>query len=245
MQGMPRIPQDRIAVLIGVKGETRKALQEAAGCRGLFVDSESGDVSVRWGEPGSYDPVKAMKLPEVIKAIGRGMAPSKAIKLLQDEYFFRLVDLKEYVGKRSNQQRRVRSRIIGSQGKIRKLIEGLTNCEITIYGSTIVIVGEEVGLDLAVDAVERLAGGSEHGSVIKGLERGSRRQKLESRSLGYIETKDEVTEDFDVLVPGLSELSSRRASRRLKASQIDPEDSDDVASALSLAEDESISWEEE
>ena len=246
MQGMPRVPQDRIAVLIGSGGATRKALHKAAGCRSLFVDSETGDVSVNWGEPGEYDPVKALKFPEVIKAIGRGMAPAKAIKLLEDDWFFRLVDIKEFVGKRSNQQRRVRSRIIGSEGKIRRLIEGLTGCEMSIYGSTVVLVGEEEGLDLAVDAVERLAAGSEHGPVIKGLEKARKRQKLSSRSLDYIEAReDSETAEFDALVPGLAEISGRRASRRLKAAQIDPDDPEDVAVSLSLAEDESITWEEE
>ena len=64
-----------------------------------------------------------MKLPDVIKAIGRGMAPKAAIRLLDDNHFFEMVDLRNFVGKRSNQQRRIRSRIIGSQGKVRKLIE--------------------------------------------------------------------------------------------------------------------------
>lgn len=244
MQGMPRVPQDRIAVLIGSKGVARKSLQKAAGCKSLFINSETGDVDVRWGEPGTYDPVRALKLPEVIKAIGRGMAPSKAIKLLEDDWFFRLIDLKEFVGKRSNQQRRVRARIIGSQGKIRKRIENLTGSEITIYGSTVVVVGEEDGLESAVDAIERLASGSEHGPVIKGLEKSRKRQKMQSRSLEYYEEKGEFSE-FDVLVPGLSEVAVKRASRRLKASQVDPDDEEQVAAVMEMAEDESVTWGEE
>ena len=244
MQEMPRVPQDRIAVLIGSKGTTRKSLQKVAGCKSLFINSETGDVEVHWGKPGTYDPVKALKLPEVIKAIGRGMAPAKAIKLLEDDWFFRLIDLKEFVGKRSNQQRRVRARIIGSQGKVRKLIENLTGSEITIYGSTVVVVGEEEGLESAVDAIERIASGSEHGPVIKGLEKSRKRQKMQSRSLEYIEEKGEFSE-FDVLVPGLSEVSAKRASRRLKASQVDPDDEEQVAALMTMADDESVTWGEE
>ena len=142
-QPLPRVPMDRIAVLIGAKGATAKSLRHAAGCKTLDIDSNTGDVEVEWGEPGTYDPVKAMKFPDVIKAIGRGMAPKAAIKLLDDDHFFELVDIRSFVGKRSNQQRRIRGRIIGSQGKIRKLIEGLTDTQITIYNSTVVLVGEE------------------------------------------------------------------------------------------------------
>ena len=165
-QSLPRVPKDRIAVIIGAKGATSKAIRNAAGCQKFIIDSDSGDIVVEWGEVGTYDPVKAMKLPDVVKAIGRGMAPNAAIRLLDDDHFFELVDLREYVGKRSNQQRRVRARIIGRQGKIRKLIEQLTNTQITIYNSTVVLVGEESGLFAARHAIEMLAGGSEHGSVI-------------------------------------------------------------------------------
>ncbi len=245
MEGLHRIPKERIAVLIGSAGSTRKMLQKAAGCKYLGIDSETGDVSVVWGDPGSFDPVKAMKLPDVIKAIGRGMAPKKAVKLLDDENFFTLVDIKEYVGKRSNQQRRVKGRIIGSDGKIRRLIEGHTGCEITVYGSTVVIVGDEVGLPLAQDAIERLAAGSEHGSVIKGLERERKRVRLESKTIDYIQEREDFdSEGFEALVPGFAEVSRRR-SRRLKAAQIDPDDEEAVRVSLELTEDESISWEEE
>ena len=122
-QSLPRVPQDRIAVLIGAKGVTRRELETAAGCKSLQIDSTSGDIEVTWPEAGEYDPVKALKLPDVIKAVGRGMAPNRAIQLLQDDWFFEMVDLKEHVGKRSSQQRRIRARIIGSEGKIRKMIE--------------------------------------------------------------------------------------------------------------------------
>ena len=106
-QGLPRVPKDRIAVLIGSKGVTAKSIRNASGCKELNIDSESGEVEAIWGEAGTYDPVKAMKLPDVIKAIGRGMAPKAAIRLLEDNHFFEMVDLRNFVGKRSNQQRRI------------------------------------------------------------------------------------------------------------------------------------------
>ena len=246
-QGLPRIPKDRIAVLIGSKGSTAKALRQASGAKEFHIDSESGDVEVVWGEPGSYDPIKAMKFPDVIKAIGGGMTPKAAIRLLDDDHFFEMVDLKDFVGKRSQQQRRIRARIIGSQGKIRRLIENLTDVEITIYKSTVVLVGDSDGLGLARQAVEMIAGGSEHGSVLSFLERSRKRMKIDNRSLEYIETRkeeDSRTDGFDGLVPGLADISERRG-RRLRASQIDPDDDDAVETMMEMAEDESVTWEEE
>ena len=245
-QGLPRVPKDRIAVLIGAKGTTMKSIREACGCQDLFINSETGDVEVTWGEPGSYDPVKAMKLPDVVKAIGRGMAPKAAIRLFDDQHFFEMVDLRDFVGKRSNQQRRVRSRIIGSQGKVRKMIENLTDTEITIYKSTVVIIGEQEGLFAAIQAIEMLAGGSEHGSVLGYLEKDRRKAKLSNRSLDSIAIKSDSVETtgFENLVPGLSEISDRR-SRRMRASQVDPEDGEAVFEMMELSEDETVVWEEE
>jgi ribosomal RNA assembly protein len=240
------VPKDRIAVLIGAKGTTMKSIREACGCQDLFINSETGDVEVTWGEPGSYDPVKAMKLPDVVKAIGRGMAPKAAIRLFDDQHFFEMVDLRDFVGKRSNQQRRVRSRIIGSQGKVRKMIENLTDTEITIYKSTVVIIGEQEGLFAARQAIEMLAGGSEHGSVLGYLEKDRRKAKLSNRSLDSIAIKSDSVETtgFENLVPGLSEISDRR-SRRMRASQVDPEDGEAVFEMMELSEDETVIWEEE
>ena len=245
-QGMPRVPKDRIAVLIGSKGVTAKSIRNASGCKELNIDSESGEVEAIWGEIGTYDPVKAMKLPDVIKAIGRGMAPKAAIRLLDDNHFFEMVDLRNFVGKRSNQQRRIRSRIIGSQGKVRKLIESLTDTEITIYKSTVVIIGEQEGLFAARQAIEMLAGGSEHGSVLGYLEKDRRRAKLSNRSLESIELRSDNPNSggFEALVPGLADISDRK-SRKMKAAQVDPENEEAVNAMMELSDDEEIIWEEE
>jgi len=246
-QSLSRVPKDRIAVIIGAKGATSKAIRNAAGCEKFIIDSNTGEIEVEWGEPGTYDPVKAMKLPDVVKAIGRGMAPEAAVRLLDDDHFFELVDLRDYVGKRSNQQRRVRARIIGRQGKIRKLIENLTQTQISIYNSTVVLVGEESGLYAARQAIEMLAGGSEHGTVIGFLERDRKQARLNARSLDTYEEREDARPDiagFEGLVPGLAEFSQRR-DRRMKAAQVDPEDEEAVAEMMELADDEGIVWEEE
>jgi len=180
------------------------------------------------------------------------MAPARAIQLLQDDWFFEMVDLRDHVGKRSNQQRRIRARIIGSEGKIRKMIEEHTNTEISIYKSTIVLVGEGFGLTSARHAIEMLASGSEHGTAIKYLEKARRKSRMESRSIDYIETKgatgvteeSEESVEFANLVPGLAGVAQRR-NRRLKASQVDPENLEEVSKVMELSEDEEISWGEE
>ena len=240
MEGLARIPQDRIAVLIGRKGATRKALEEATNST-LHIDSNSGDVSVVWNE--EFDPITRMKFPDVIRAIGRGMNPERAIQLLNDDHHLMLYDMREYVGKNANQQRRIRSRLIGRDGRIRELIEEHSGAEIVIYGSTVVIIGDEEGLPLAGQAIERLLQGAEHSSVLKHLETERRKKRMAARNLESIDLRDEG-ERFAALVPGL-EAARRKRERRYKDAQVDPSDANAVDEMMELAEDESVGFEEE
>jgi ribosomal RNA assembly protein len=240
MEGLARIPQDRIAVLIGRKGATRRALEKATNSK-LHIDSTSGDVSVTWKD--EFDPILRMKFPDVIRAIGRGMNPERALQLLKDDQHLTLYDMREYVGKNANQQRRIRSRLIGRNGRIRELIEEHSGAEVVIYGSTVVIIGDEEALPLASQAIERLLQGAEHSSVLKHLETERRKRRMSSRNLESIDTTQDSGR-FDALVPGL-EAARRKRDRRYKDAQVDPDDTDAIDAMMELAEDESIGFEEE
>ena len=68
---------------------------------------------------------------------------------------------------------------------------------------------------------------------------------MRSRSLeSYEEKREEVGGAFETLVPGLSAARKRR-ERRLKDSQVQPEDEPSVQEILELSEDEEILYEEE
>tara|TARA_B100000287_G_scaffold433289_1_gene494651 strand:- start:3783 stop:4466 length:684 start_codon:yes stop_codon:yes gene_type:complete len=227
VEHLSRVPKDRIAVLIGKSGKTRKMIEKACGGK-LTIDSQTGDVSITWEvEP---DPVKRMKIPDVISAIARGVAPERAKQLVEDDVFLRMYDIREWVGRQPNQTRRMRSRLIGTNGRIRTLVEELSGCEIAIYGSTVAVIGDNEGLALATPAIEGILGGSEHSTVLFGLEQDKRRQRLRSKTLETF--KDKTSEDsdsFDVMVPGFSEARRKMAEEK----------------KLDLAEDESINFEEE
>ena len=74
MQSNLKIPKKRIAMIIGKGGNTKRMLTEKGGCKSIHVDSKTGDVTINWGEPGSFDPLMMMKVPDVIKAIGRAVS---------------------------------------------------------------------------------------------------------------------------------------------------------------------------
>ncbi len=243
MEHLARIPQDRIAVLIGKGGETRRMLEEACGAT-LEIDSKNGEVMADWGE-GSVDPIVRMKMPDVIVAIGRGLAPKRAVQLIQDEVFLKMYDIREWVGRQPNQTRRMRSRLIGRNGRIRSLIEEISRCEMAIYGSTVLVIGDEDGLALAAPAIEGILRGSEHSTILHGLEQDRKRQRLRSRRLESYEGRSiDESSTFDTLVPGLAE-ARRRRERRHRNSQVDPDEEEEVSSMLDLTDDEEIVYEEE
>ena len=221
MEPLTRIPRERIAVLIGKGGETRKSIEEATGAK-LHVDSTTGEVSVVW--PVEIDPVLRLKLPDIIRAIGRGLAPNRALRLIADDTFLRIYDIREWVGRKGNHTRRMRSRLIGRDGRIRSLIESFTGTEIAIHGSTVVVIGDEVGLMTACTAIEGLLDGAEHSTVIRGMERDVRRRRIEDRSLdSYVlnEAPTSNVSEFEDLVPGLAEKRNERKTSRTTSSMPD------------------------
>ena len=236
---LARVPKNRIAVLIGKGGQTRKMLEEASGAK-LDIDSKTGEVMAEWEE--EPDPVLRMKMPDVVLAIGRGLAPSRAVQLIQDDIFLRMYDIREWVGRQPNQTRRMRSRLIGRNGRIRSLIEEISNCEMAIHGSTVLVIGDQDGVALAAPAIEGILRGSEHSTVLHGLEQDRKRLKIQSRQLkSFEERSSRDSSKFDTLVPGLAQ-ARRRRERRKKDSQVNSSDPDEVSEVMELADDESVTF---
>jgi ribosomal RNA assembly protein len=114
----------------------------------------------------------------MVKAIGRGFSPERAFRLINDDIYFTLLDIRDFVGKSQKHVRRVRSRIIGTKGRTRELIEELTGVSVSIYGNTVAIIGDSEELASAVSAVEMLLSGSEHSAVYAFLEKRKRASYL-------------------------------------------------------------------
>ncbi len=170
-----KIPAERVGVLIGTKGSVKARIEKLTGVK-LSIDSEEGDVEV--DSTHSQDPAIGLAVCNVITAIGRGFSPQKAFKLLQDEYYLELLDIRDYVGKKQEHVVRMRSRLIGTHGKTRALIEELTGAYVSVYGNTVGIIGDTLQLDIARRALDMLLEGSEHKAVYHFLERSSGKLKI-------------------------------------------------------------------
>ena len=176
-----RIPADRIGVVIGPHGATRKLLAERSGLP-ITVDSESNEVSFDDKAEGA-DPLMVLKMRDVVRALGRGFSPEHAMRLFSDDAYFELLDIHDYAGKNKGRVRQVTARLIGSEGKTRRIIEEQTRCDLAIYGHTVGIIGELEDLAVATRAVDMLLGGAEHASVYSFLESQRRKAKKADSAL--------------------------------------------------------------
>ena len=163
-----RVPEDRVGVLIGPGGRTRRDISSRTGAE-VRIDAEEGEVLLVG--PDS-DPMSVLKARDIVIAIGRGFSPERAMRLLKENTFLGVLDIKFTTGKhRKAALRRIRSRVIGTRGRARSRIEELSGCSMSVYGSTVALIGEEEQLERATRAVELLLKGSEHSTVFHYLAR--------------------------------------------------------------------------
>ncbi len=175
-----KIPGDRIGALVGPNGTVKSIIERKLSVR-LEIDSEDGSVQITL-PANTEDPTVLFRAKEVITAIGRGFAPEHAFRLLDDEEIvFELIDLREIVGRSPSDLKRLKGRVIGKEGKTRRIVEELSEANISIYGHTISIIGYPEQAAIAREAVNMLIGGSLHGTVYRFLHK--KRRELKKQKL--------------------------------------------------------------
>ncbi len=173
-----RIPTERVGVLIGPGGETKARLQEQTGVV-LQIDSETGEVTI--DESGAEDPAQALKVRDVVTAVGRGFSEDRAFRLLKEDVYLEVLDIKDFAHSR-NRIGQIKSRLIGTRGKTRRIVEELSEVEMSVYGHTVALIGEVFHLAIGKEAVEMLLRGSEHHTVYSFLER--KREAIKAYEMG-------------------------------------------------------------
>ena len=82
------------------------------------------------------------------------------------------------MGKKPNHVRRMRARLIGTDGKTRRVLEDLSETYISVYGNTVGVIGDEWGSDVARRGLDMLLSGAEHRTVYSFMERMRRKRRL-------------------------------------------------------------------
>jgi ribosomal RNA assembly protein len=178
-----RIPRDRVGVLIGPSGKTKRRL-EATFQVDITVDSDTGNVEIA-PQATQGDVSVVFTVRNIVQAIGRGFSPKRALVLLNEDTDILVLDLADYVGDSRNNQERIKGRIIGKEGKSRSLIEELTECQVSVYGSTVALIGNYEMLPIAREAVEMLLNGAFHKTVWNHLYAVRRKLKKDRGELWY------------------------------------------------------------
>ena len=180
-----KIPRERIGALVGPDGRVKASIEKKLSIR-LRIDSQTGDIQITL-MPTTQDPTVLFRAKEVVTAIGRGFSPEHAFRLLEDdETMLEVIDLRETVGRSQSDMKRLKGRVIGKEGKTRRIIEELTEANICVYGHTISIVGEIDQVEIAKEAVRMLIRGSLHRTVYRFLHR--KRRELKKKKMELWET---------------------------------------------------------
>ena len=173
-----KIPMERVGVLIGHNGETKKDLEERSGIK-IDIDSKQGEVVI--DEHNVKDPLLVLKIESIIRAIGRGFSPEHAMRLLDDDADFFVFDLYDYVGKKGSHVRRLKSRVIGREGKTKHVLEELTDSGISIYGHTISVISDITTMGIIKKAIDMMLCGSRHATVYRFAEAEMKKLKMTER----------------------------------------------------------------
>ncbi len=173
-----RISSERIGVLIGPEGATKRRLEEETGTQ-ITVDSETGEVTIDESRAG--DPVLVLKARDAVLAVGRGFSEERALRLLREDDYLEVLDIKDFAHSK-NRIAQVKARIIGSHGKTRRILEELTGVDVSVSGHTVALIGDSFQMAIAREAVLMLLRGSEHATVYRFLER--KRADLKAWQMG-------------------------------------------------------------
>jgi ribosomal RNA assembly protein len=170
-----RIPEERIGVLIGKDGNVRKRIEEETGCK-LSI-SKDGVVVI-----SCEDAIGFMKAQNVVNAIANGFNPDISMKLLKDDFkVIETINLSEYVNE--NAIPRIKGRIIGKDGIMRKNIEETLEVNLSIYGKNVSIIGDLENVNSAREAIIMLIEGAQHSRVLRFMEK--KKRELRSKSLDW------------------------------------------------------------
>ncbi len=175
------IPHERIGVVLGRDGCTKTEIERSFKVR-LNVSSESGTIEVM-PSPENDDPSTILRARDVVTAVGRGFSPERAMILMDEDMVLDVIDLRELFGRNESDINRVKGRVIGSEGKMRRLLEEMTDTRVSVYGATISMIGDFESVSAARQAIEMLLKGKQHSSVYKFL----RKTKSEAKKRKTLE----------------------------------------------------------
>lgn len=174
MRGKIPVPveKSRLGLVIGHGGSAKRDLERLFRVT-LEIDSRNSIVYIVPKEDAS--PYEVLKARQAITALSLGFRPGDVRLLAEDTSYLELIDLKE-VSRNREDMARIKARIIGSEGKFKRLLEEMTGVRVVVGEREVGIIGDFEQVKVARDAISMILRGRSHRTVINYL-------KIQSRSL--------------------------------------------------------------
>jgi ribosomal RNA assembly protein len=206
-----KVPKERIGVVVGPDGVTKKYVEKNFSVE-MQVDSSTGDIALTM-KKDAQDPSLLFKAKDVVTALGWGFSPEHAFRLIRDEdAILDVIDLRNIFGKSESDIKRVKGRIIGLNGKTRRIVEELTDANVAVYGHTVCILGNIDQAQVAREAIQMLINGSQHSSVYRFLHR--KRRELKKKMLELWEKPPEEKTKGSLTRDGRNRSKIKRGKKR-------------------------------
>ncbi len=155
--------------------DAAKLIEEEFGVK-LIIDSDKGEVTIVPDNNTNFD--QLMKAKNIIEAISYGFDYNDAQNLRNDNYTLEIIDLRDYVDKyKAKHVNRVKARIIGEDGRAKRVLQELTDTNIVIGDKYIAILGFYENVKIAREALEMLIRGRQHATVYRWIQNWRRENK--------------------------------------------------------------------
>lgn len=149
------IPLNKISILIGEKGATKKELQFVGKIK-LDINSKTGEVRIF-----AKNPTRLWQATQVISAIANGFPQEIARKLFKPDYLYQDINIGEFA-RNQKDVGRIRGRLIGRNGAAKRKIQNMAGVWLNISHKLVCIIGPSNNVELARGAIEMLLRGAPH-----------------------------------------------------------------------------------
>jgi ribosomal RNA assembly protein len=149
--------------------KTLKQLEKACNCK--IAVAADGTIEI-----GSKDAFSEFNAKNVVYAFGRGFDMEIALKLVNPEFYFRIIDLGQIESK-PERIKQLKARIIGIGGKAKRYIEEVSMAHLSVYGDTVSIIGDITQVSEAETAINTLIDGGTHRTAYIRMEAMHRKNK--------------------------------------------------------------------
>jgi len=147
MKEIVMVPKDRTAVI--KSKDTKDRFESKLNIKISVVDNAV--------EIDGEDGLNLYQGRIIIKAIARGFSPERAQKLLEEEAQFEIIDMGNLTDRK---MKTIKSRIIGTGGKMREAIEIGSKSLVSVYGKTISLIGTYEQNKIAKKAIKLIMDGA-------------------------------------------------------------------------------------